>query len=113
MKKTTTHKTTPASSTTKSDKAPKSKVATPAKSGLSIEDACVLALDKLKELNIDGGLQSELQWCLGSFYHDGNPAGLYVMAKRAVAAFTVEKANKTKGVTAKLIDDIEKAIGAN
>jgi hypothetical protein len=79
----------------------------------SIENACEAALDKLKELNIDAGLQSEIQWCIGSYRHDGNPAGLYIMAKRALAAFTVEKANKTKGITAKLISDLEKAIGSN
>jgi hypothetical protein len=109
-------KSTPAKKTTASAPAPKlDKAAKPktTKTESSIENACEAALDKLKELNIDAGLQSEIQWCIGSYRHDGNPAGLYVMAKRALAAFTVEKANKTKGITAKLISDLEKAIGSN
>jgi hypothetical protein len=81
--------------------------------GASIEKACQVALDKLRELNIDEGLQSEIQWCLGSYAHDSNPEGLYVMAKRALAIFTVELASKTNGVTAKLVTDLEKAIGKN
>ena len=114
MKKTTSSKkATTDSRTPQTIKATKSGTSKSANAAASIEKACELALTKLKELNIDGGLQSEIQWCLGSYRHDGNPAGLYIMAKRALAAFTVEKANKTKGVTAKLISDIEKAIGAN
>jgi hypothetical protein len=109
MKKTSTKKII-TENAPKAVKAPKT--IKPAKA-ISIEAASEQALDKLRELNLDTGLQSDLQWCLGSFRHDGNPAGLYQMAKRAVAVFTVEKANKTKGITAKLIADLEKAIGNN
>lgn len=111
MKKSTPAKTAISATTTpKVEKVAKTKAV---KKEASIETACESALDKLKELNIDAGLQSEIQWCLGSYRHDGNPAGLYVMAKRALAVFTVEKANKTKGITAKLIADLEAAIGSN
>ncbi len=79
----------------------------------SIDKACQLALDTLRELNLDEGLQSEMQWCLGSYQNDLNPSGLYLMAKRAHATFTAELANKTKGITTKLITDLEKAIGKN
>lgn len=112
MKKPSSKKTI-TSAAPKTEKVAKPKALKAEKTSTSIESACELALAKLKELNLDAGLQSEIQWCLGSFSHDGNPAGLYIMAKRAVAAFTVEKANKTKGITAKLITDIEKAIGSN
>jgi hypothetical protein len=78
-----------------------------------IEKACEVALSKLKELNIDERLQSEIQWCLGSYQNDKNPEGLYQMAKRALAIFSVELAAKTPGVTAKLVADMEKAIGGN
>lgn len=106
MKKTsTTKKTSPASKAKATKKSP-SKT-------LSIDKACELALSKLMELNIDEGLQSEIQWCLGSYANDNNPSGLYVMAKRALAIFTVELAGKSKGVTAKLVSDLEKAIGNN
>lgn len=79
-------------------------------SAWSIEDACVEALSKLKALNIDGGLQADIEWCLGSYRFDKNPAGLYDMATRAVEVFKAELSKKTKGVTAKLVKDIEKAL---
>lgn len=104
-------KKTPLTKTDKSKTAKATKKETA--KAVSIEKACEIALNKLRELNIDEGLQSEIQWCMGSFQHDNNPAGLYVMAKRALAIFTVELAGKTKGVTAKLISDLEKAIGNN
>ena len=84
-----------------------------AKAKAPIEKACEVALEKLKELNIDSGFQSEIEWCLGSYRHDKNPSGLYLMAKRALAIFTVEQANHTKTITDKLISDMEKAIGNN
>jgi hypothetical protein len=82
-------------------------------SGVAIDKVCELALKKLRELNIDQGLQSEIEWCLGSYQNDKNPSGLYLMAKRALAVFSVELASKSKGVTAKLVADLEKAIGNN
>jgi hypothetical protein len=128
MKKTTTpKKTTAPSSVSKSEikkesaiqpikeekvskpKAPKKETVKP----IAIDKACKTALAKLKELNIDDHLQAEIEWCLGSYESDKNPSGLYHMAKRALAIFVVELASKTKGVTAKLVSDLEKAIGEN
>jgi hypothetical protein len=106
MKKTSTPK-----KVTKEPKAKAPKKVTT--QSVSIEKACEVALSKLKALNIDEGLQSEIQWCLGSYQHDKNPAGLYVMAKRALAIFSVELASKSKGVTSKMVTDLEKAIGDN
>lgn len=65
-------------------------------------------LKKLKDLGIDNQLQADLEWCLGSYKADNNPIGLYEMARRALVVF---KDNKTtKGVTPKLISDLEKVI---
>ena len=75
--------------------------------------ACEISLAKLSELNIDHQLQSEINWCLGSFQGDGNPIGLYQMAERSLIIFKAEQAKKTKGVTTKLITDIEKALKAD
>lgn len=75
-----------------------------------IENTCVTALAKLQELELDYQLQSEINWCLGSFRNDGNPIGLYQMAERALVIFKAEHATKTKGITTKLIKDIEKAL---
>ena len=65
-------------------------------------------LKKLKDLGIDSQLQADLEWCLGSYKADNNPVGLYEMAKRALVVFKDNKS--TKGVTAKLISDLEKAV---
>jgi len=65
-------------------------------------------LKKLKDLGIDNQLQADLEWCLGSYKADQNPVGLYEMAKRALVVFKDNKS--TKGVTAKLISDLEKVV---
>jgi hypothetical protein len=77
---------------------------------VSIEQACESALLSLRALNLNAQLQAELEWCLGSYKADSNPAGLYEMAQRAVDTFAEEKKKKTKGVTAKMISDLDKAI---
>ena len=66
------------------------------------------ALKKLKDLGIDNQLQADLEWCIGSYKADKNPIGLYEMARRALVVFKDNK--NTKGVTAKLISDLEKVI---
>jgi hypothetical protein len=93
------------------DKAPK-KTASKAQTSSSnkIEQVCIEALNKLKSLGIQEQLQSEIEWCLGSYRADSNPIGLYDMAERALTVFQEEKTKKTKGVTAKTITDIEKAL---
>lgn len=75
-----------------------------------IEDACVNSLAKLQALELDYQLQSEINWCLGSYRNDGNPVGLYLMAERALAIFKAEVTAKRKGIPAQLIKDIEKAL---
>ncbi|HMJ68679.1 MAG TPA: hypothetical protein VK508_07280 [Cyclobacteriaceae bacterium] len=76
----------------------------------NIEAASESALAKLRELNIDHQLQSEIDWCLASYRSDGNPVGLYDMVERSVKTLRSELTKKTKGVTAKFIDDLEKAV---
>ena len=80
--------------------------------GPSIEQASEEALAKLKSLGIEPQLQADIEWCLGSYKADSNPSGLYEMTERAVAVLAAEKERKTKGVTAKLIADLQKALTA-
>ncbi len=77
-----------------------------------LESASEEALKKLQSLGIEPQLQSELEWCLGSYRFDRNPVGLREAAGRALAVLNAEKVKKTKGVTVKLIGDLEKAIKA-
>ena len=67
-------------------------------------------LQKLESLNLNQRLQSEIQWCLGSYKHDKNPVGLVEKLTEALPLLKAEQAKKTKGITAKLIGDIEKAL---
>jgi hypothetical protein len=75
-----------------------------------IVKACEISLGTLATLDIEHALQSEINWCLGSYRNDGNPIGLFQMAERSLAVFRAEQSRKTKGVTAKLVGDLEKAL---
>ena len=75
-----------------------------------IEEVCIASLAKLQELELDYQLQSEINWCLGSFRNDGNPIGLYLMAERALRVFKTELAAKRKGIPPALVKDIEKSL---
>lgn len=68
------------------------------------------ALRKLGELGIEEQLRRDMEWCLGSYRSDQNPVGLYETARRALAVFHAEKQKKTKGITAKLINDLERVV---
>jgi hypothetical protein len=77
-----------------------------------IEAASESALNKLRELELDHQLQGEINWCLASYRSDNNPVGLYDMVERAISTLRPELAKKTKGVTAKFIGDLEKALAS-
>jgi hypothetical protein len=85
---------------------------TPAKKSPSeiIEAASESAVAKLRDLNLDYQLQSEIDWCLASYRNDGNPIGLYQMVERTINVLRPELEKKTKGVTAKFVRDLEKAL---
>lgn len=76
----------------------------------SIEKASEEVLQKLQELGLDEQLQRDIQWCLGSYRSDSNPVGLYDNLRKALAVLKTEKDKKTKGVTAKMISDLEKFV---
>ena len=101
---------TPAKSASNETKKAPAKAAKPKASVVAIEKVSEDVLSKLKSLGIEPELQNDIEWCLGSYRADGNPVGLYEMAQRAVNVLKAEKDKKTKGVTAKLITDLEKAL---
>ena len=98
-----------AKETTKKAAAPAKKIAK-AKTTLNIVKVSESILDKLKTLNLEPGLQSDIVWCLGSYRHDQNPVGLLEKAAQALTLFKAAQAKKTKGITAKFISDIESAL---
>ena len=75
-----------------------------------IEKAGTEALKKLKSLGIGQELQNDLEWCLGSYKADGNPIGLYDVVERTIPVLKAELSKKTKGVTSKLVTDLEKSL---
>lgn len=114
MAKTTSKKTV--------KKAPVKKVKTTAtvkkkavatKAVVTIEKISEQILDKLKALNTDPQLQSDINWCLGSYRHDHNPAGLYATSQKALVVFAKAREKNSRAVSAKLIADIEKILAKN
>jgi hypothetical protein len=94
-------------------KAAAKKVATkaPAKTKTTdIEKVSKSILTKLRLLDVDHQLQSEIEWCLGSYRHDKNPVGLIQTAERAIGIFKTSLARKTKGITPKFVATIEASI---
>lgn len=89
-----------------------SKVKPSASTAVPIEKVSEDALKTLQSLGLDQQLQSDLEWCLGSYRSDKNPSGLYETLERTLAIFTAEKAKKTKGLTVKQVGDIEKVLKA-
>jgi hypothetical protein len=83
--------------------APKSKAT-------SIDKVSEAILTKLKALNIEHQLQADIEWCIGSYNYDKNPAGLKEAAAKALVIFNQELAKKTKGVTATFVSSIEEVI---
>jgi len=76
----------------------------------AIDKVMQQVLEKLSSMGIDQKLQDDIKWCLGSFGFDKNPIGLYDTASRALAVFVEAKANKAKGIPAKLITDLKNVL---
>lgn len=110
MAKTPANKGTKATSAKTEAKAPVKKKTAAKATTIPVEKACETALAKLRELNLDVQLQSEIDWCLGSYRGDNNPVGLFEMVQRSILVFKPELEKKTKGVTAKLITDLESVL---
>ena len=98
-----------AKSTTKTETT-KSRAPRATASTNNIEKLSEETVHKLQELGIDEQLQRDIQWCLGSYRADNNPVGLYDTLRKALVVLKMEKEKKTKGVSAKLISDLEKTV---
>ena len=103
-------KTTSKTAAKTAAKSPTTKAKAAPTQTLSIEKVSDEVLSLLQSLNIEPQLQADLEWCIGSYRADQNPSGLYEMIDRARTVLNAEKEKKTKGVTVKLITDIEKAL---
>ena len=106
-----------AKATAKSATAPVKKASATAKpkakassSAEAIEKVSKEILKTFQAVGIEEQLQADLTWCLGSYAHDKNPIGLYEIGEQSLIILKREQAKKTKGVTAKLINDLEKVL---
>ena len=96
-------------------KKPAAKKTTAAKTtdpGAELVKLCQQVVAKFDKM--DGGQYDEtkgkLEWCLGSYNYDKNPAGLVEYGNKAVAQLKEARAEKPRQVPQKLIDDLEKAL---
>lgn len=95
-------------------KAPKKVKAAPAKAkkstSIAIDKVIPQVLNTLIKLDVEQQLQGEIKWCIGSYQYDRNPKGLYETGEKALKFFNEAKANKVKGIPAKLVTDLTKAL---
>ncbi len=105
-------KTTAKTATATDKKTALSKSKTHASSIDSLEKISEEVLNKFHSLKIEQQLQADLEWCLGSYRHDKNPSGLLKIIGKSFNVLKEEQTKKTKGVTDKLITDIEKILKA-
>ncbi|MCB2221411.1 MAG: hypothetical protein KQI35_13510 [Bacteroidetes bacterium] len=77
-----------------------------------LKQSCEEAIVAIQKLNDEtyAELQSKLEWCIGSYEHDKNPAGLYEYGVQSLDALKTAKEAQPRKVTKKVIDGLEKAI---
>ena len=78
----------------------------------NIEKITIEAKEKLESLSIEEKLVSEIEWCLGSYASDHNPAGLYKKTEEAFKVLKSYKRSKPRKISKKLLDDIEKTLSS-
>ncbi len=69
----------------------------------------VAKFDKLGDSKYNE-VKEKLEWCLGSYKHDKNPAGLVEYGHKAVDMLKQARTEKPKLVSQKLVEDLEKAL---
>ncbi|MCE2732161.1 MAG: hypothetical protein O9302_09160 [Cyclobacteriaceae bacterium] len=102
-------KTTKAKAETpKKTSAPKKTVAAKSSALPTLETVSTHVHSVLEKLQVAPALRNDIEWCLGSYRHDHNPAGLLEKLNEAKKILETLKKEKPKAVTAKLISDLQK-----
>ena len=75
-------------------------------------NACEAATVVFTKINKDEykNLQSNLEYCIGSYDYDKNPSGLYEYGKIALEELKAFKVSNPRKVNKKIITDLEKSI---
>ena len=78
----------------------------------SLKNSCEKALEALAKLKDDNfaDIKAKLEWCLGSYDYDKNPAGLHEYGAKSLEALKTMRAQQPNKVSKKVIVDLEKAI---
>jgi len=77
-----------------------------------LRNQCELALESMKKLNDPDTteLQSNLEWCMGSYDYDRNPSGLVEFAAVTLRTLKDIKKENPRKINKKVIDGLEKSI---
>ncbi len=75
-------------------------------------NACEAATQAFAKINKKeyAGLQSKLEYCIGSYDHDKNPVGLIEYGHAALQELKAFKAQNPRKVNKKIITDLEKSL---
>lgn len=107
-------KATPKKEAEKVSKAPK-KAATKkstADPAAALAKQCQQAASKLEAMDDSkyNEIKEKLDWCIGSYNHDKNPAGLAEYGKQALDHLKQAREEKPRKISQKLIDDLQEAV---
>ncbi|MCZ8356151.1 MAG: hypothetical protein O9340_15535 [Cyclobacteriaceae bacterium] len=94
--------------TPKKTSAPKKTVAAKSSALPTLETVSTQVHSALEKLQLAPALRNDIEWCLGSYRHDHNPAGLLEKLHEASNILEKIKKEKPKSVTAKLLSDLQK-----
>lgn len=77
-----------------------------------LKQSCQEAVVAMQKLNSEEltEIQSKLEWCIGSYEFDKNPAGLHEMGLKSLDMLKVIKQKQPRKVNKKVIDGLEKSI---
>jgi hypothetical protein len=77
-----------------------------------LKKSCTEAMDAFQKLNDKRytDIHSKLQWCIGSYDFDKNPAGLKEYGTKSLDMLKKIKTKEPRKVNKKVIDGLEKAL---
>jgi hypothetical protein len=78
----------------------------------NLKKRCEEAVVAFQKLNKEeySEIQSNLEWCLGSYNYDKNPEGLFEYSIKSLDTLKKVKSKEPRKVNKKVIDGLEKAI---
>lgn len=77
-----------------------------------LKKSCEEAVTAFQKLNSEKytDIQAKLEWCIGSYSFDKNPAGLHEFGVKSLDLLKKVKSKEPRKVNKKVIDALEKAL---